>query len=176
LSDRKLKPLPPDPFRHQDSAIARPSGGQGGEHQWVSTALLVAEPWRPRRSRQLVRTGALCRKGSSSICLTRKSMHSYVPMKHGCGRGCRAVAWERRRWRGHRVSRAGSSEPEKCEASLRGGLWVRRRLIYQWIETTKLFRLCGGITYLRALARGASARRSRPSPGALRIATKLTSA
>jgi hypothetical protein len=22
LSDRKLKPLPPDPFRHQDSAIA----------------------------------------------------------------------------------------------------------------------------------------------------------
>src|SRR6185437_10759148 len=23
LSDRKLKPLPPDPFRHQDSAIAR---------------------------------------------------------------------------------------------------------------------------------------------------------
>jgi hypothetical protein len=24
LSDRKLKPLPPDPFRHQNSAIARP--------------------------------------------------------------------------------------------------------------------------------------------------------
>ena len=23
MSDRKLKPLPPDPFRHQDSAIAR---------------------------------------------------------------------------------------------------------------------------------------------------------
>src|SRR5262249_43429546 len=28
LSDRKLKPLPPDPFRHQDSAIAPELGGK----------------------------------------------------------------------------------------------------------------------------------------------------
>ena len=35
-----------------------------------------AQPRRLRRSRQLVSTGVLCRKASSSICLTRKSATS----------------------------------------------------------------------------------------------------
>src|SRR6202023_4209573 len=41
-SNRKLKPLPPDPFRHQDSAIAQSHNGSG-RSQLIERSRQIAE-------------------------------------------------------------------------------------------------------------------------------------
>ena len=45
MSDRKLKPLPPDPLRHQDSAIARSVGSRADVELFYGLAIgILASP------------------------------------------------------------------------------------------------------------------------------------
>src|SRR6516165_10919134 len=57
LSDRKLKPLPPDPFRHQNSAIARPVSRSlkaigGDRHSRIVRSIRGGRPHRGRKDDQ----------------------------------------------------------------------------------------------------------------------------